>query len=193
MTMPGRVIEQRHLEMLTTVKAVVTIPVAVKLHPYFSSAMEMAQRLDHVGADGLVLFSRFLQPDIDPETITVTSGFGLSSRAEGTLPRAWIALLSGHVRCSLAATSGVEDVSDVARYLLAGADVVMSASALIRHGPQYAGTMLEGLTAWMDRKGFSAVSQVRGLLAASSSSGGTDERTGYVKVLQSANEGFGSW
>ena len=114
------------------------MPVAVKLSPYFSSTGEMALRLDEAGADGLVLFNRFLQPDIDPETLTVTPGVGLSSPAEGRLPRTWIALLRGRVRASLAATTGVETAADVAKYLLAGADVVMTASALLRHGPEYA-------------------------------------------------------
>ena len=91
-------------------------------------------RLDLAGADGLVLFNRFLQPDVDPETMTVTTGVGLSSPAEARLPRTWIAILRGHVTASLAATTGVEDAGDVAAYLLAGADVVMTASALLRHG-----------------------------------------------------------
>ena len=89
----GRDVEQRHVEVVTTVKAVVSVPVAVKLSPYFSSPGEMALRLDRIGADGLVLFNRFIQPDIDPETLTITVGFGLSSPAEGRLPRAWIARL----------------------------------------------------------------------------------------------------
>ena len=110
------------------------MPVAVKLGPHFSSTGEMALRLDEAGADGLVLFNRFLQPDIDPETLAVVAGVGLSSPAEARLPRTWIALLRGRVRASLAATTGVETSADVARYLLAGADVVMTASALLRHG-----------------------------------------------------------
>jgi len=168
--------------------------VAVKLSPYFSSIGEMAQRLDQAGADGLVLFNRFLQPDIDPETLTVTTGFGLSSPAEARLPRAWIALLAGRVSASLAATTGVEDMADVARYLLAGADVVMTASALLRHGPGYAGVLLRELGAWMDRKGFGSLAELRGLLSVPA---GTDEaayeRAGYVTVLQAANRGHGPW
>ena len=95
--------------VLASVKAVVSIPVAVKLSPYFSSLGEMAVRLDQAGADGLVLFNRFLHPDIDPERLTVTSGFGLSSPAEGRLPRIWIAHLAGRIRASLAGSTGVED------------------------------------------------------------------------------------
>jgi dihydroorotate dehydrogenase (fumarate) len=191
---PGRDVEQRHVEILTTVKAVAGIPVAVKLSPYFSSTGEMALRLDRVGADGLVLFNRFLQPDIDPETLTVTAGFGLSSPAEGRLPRAWIALLAGRVRASLAATTGVEEPADVARYLLAGADVVMTASALIRHGHAHAGVLLDGLSDWMTRKGFRGVADARGLLAVPT---GADEaayeRAGYVTAMQAANHGVGPW
>ena len=191
---PGRDVEQRHVEILTAVKAVVRVPVAVKMSPFYSSAGQMAQRLDRAGADGLVLFNRFLQPDIDPETLTVSAPFGLSSPAEGRLPRAWIALLAGRVRASLAATTGVETAADVASYLLAGADVVMTASALLRHGPGYAGALLDGLSGWMARKGFAAVANARGLLSVPS---GTDEtayeRAGYVRALQAANLGHGPW
>ena len=191
---PGRDVEQRHVEILTTVKAVVSVPVAVKLSPYFSSPGEMALRLDRAGADGLVLFNRFLQPDIDPETLTVTARFGLSSAAEGRLPRAWIALLAGRVRASLAATTGVETAADVAKYLLAGADVVMTASALLRHGPAYAGVLLDELSDWMARKGFGTVAEFRGMLAVPA---GTDqaarERAGYVTALQAANTYTGPW
>jgi dihydroorotate dehydrogenase (fumarate) len=187
-------VERRHVEILTTVKAVVSVPVAVKLSPYFSSTGEMARRLDRAGADGLVLFNRFLQPDIDPETLTVTVRPGLSSQAEGRLPRTWIALLAGHLRASLAATTGVETAADVASYLLAGADVVMTASALLRHGPGYAGVLLGELSAWMARKGFGSVAEVRGLLAVPD---GTDqaayERAGYVTALEEANKGYGPW
>ena len=190
----GADVERRHVEILTTVKAVVSIPVAVKLSPYFSSTGEMARRLDRAGADGLVLFNRFLQPDIDPETLTVTVRPGLSTQAEGRLPRAWIALLAGRVRGSLAATTGVETAADVASYLLAGADVVMTASALLRHGPGYAGVLLDELSAWMARKGVGSVAEVRGLLAVPD---GTDqaayERAGYVTALEAANKGYGPW
>jgi len=194
---PGRDIEQRHVEILTTVKAVVRIPVAVKISPFYSSVGEMALRLDRAGADGLVLFNRFLQPDIDPETLTVSAQFGLSSPAEGRLPRAWIALLAGMrpgVRASLGATTGVEDPADVARYLLAGADAVMTASALLRHGAGHAGVLLDGLSGWMARRGFASVTDVRGLLSVPA---GTDEaaweRAAYIGALQAANRGRGPW
>jgi dihydroorotate dehydrogenase (fumarate) len=187
----GRDAEQRVVEILTTVKAVVRIPVAVKLSPYFSSVGEMALRLDRVGADGLVLFNRFLQPDIDPETLTVTRGFGLSDRDEGRLPRAWIARLAGQVRASLAGSTGVADATDVLAYLLAGADVVMTTSALLRSGPGYAATLLDGLTTWLQRKGFTGVAAARGKLAVGQRP--RQERAGYVSALRTANQGTGPW
>jgi dihydroorotate dehydrogenase (fumarate) len=191
---PGRDVEQRHVEILTAVKAAVGVPVAVKLSPYFSSIGEVAMRLDRAGADGLVLFNRFMQPDIDPETLTVTAAFELSSQSEGRLPRTWIALLAGRVNASLAATTGVSDPADVARYLLAGANVVMTASALLRNGPGYASELLDGLSGWMARKGFAAVADVRGLLSVPV---GTDEtayeRTSYVSAMRAANSGYGPW
>jgi dihydroorotate dehydrogenase (fumarate) len=176
----GRDVEQRHVDVLTRVKETVTVPVAVKLSPQFSSMGEMALRLDEAGADALVLFNRFLQPDIDPEA---------------RLPRRWIALLHGRVRAALAATTGVEGPADVASYLLAGADVVMTASALLRHGPEYAAVLLDGLSDWMGRKGFSAVEELRGLLSVPP---GTDEsaqeRVGYVSAMQDANSNvYGPW
>lgn len=190
----GRDVEQRHIQILTTVKAVVSVPVAVKLYPYFSSIAEMAQRLDAAGADGLVLFNRFLQPDIDPDTLKVTAGFGLSDPTEARLPRAWIALLAGRLRASLAATTGVNDASDVAKYLLAGADVVMTASALIRHGPTHARVLLDGLAAWMSRMEFSSVGEVRGLLSVPESvNEATEDRAGYVASLRAADLGYGPW
>ena len=190
----GSDVEQRHVEILTSVKSVVRVPVAVKLSPYFSSAGEMATRLDQAGADGLVLFNRFLQPDIDAETLTVTSGFGLSSPAEALLPRTWIALLAGRVRASLAATTGVETATDVAKYLLAGADVVMTASALLRHSPGYTGVLLDELADWMTRKGFGAVTEFRGMLSVPlGADEASFERYGYVAALQEANAHHIAW
>ncbi len=187
---PARDAERRYTEILTTVKAVVSIPVAVKLAPYFSSFGEMAVILDHAGADGMVLFNRFLQTDIDPETFTVSSGFRLSSAAEAALPRAWISRLRGLVRCSLAASTGVDSYADVAAYLLAGADVVMSTSALLRHGPDHARVLLDGLRAWMDRKGFASVADVRGLLAKSAEGEPAYGRTGYLSAIEQASHAF---
>jgi dihydroorotate dehydrogenase (fumarate) len=188
-TIAGREVEQRHLDILARVKEAVDVPVAVKLSPYFSSTGEMALRLDEAGADALVLFNRFLQPDIDPDRLAIASQIGLSNAAEGRLPRAWIALLHGRVRCSLAATSGVETAADVAKFLLAGADVVMTASALLRHGSEYAADLLDGLTEWMTQKGFGSVEEFRGLLAVPRDDEARYERTGYVAAMRQANTG----
>ncbi len=184
----GRDVEQQIVDVLTRVKDSVAVPVAVKLSPYFSSTAEMAIRLDGAGADGLVLFNRFLQPDIDPESLTIVPGFGLSHPSEARLPRTWIALLRGRVRTALAASTGVEGPDDVARYLLAGADVVMTTSALLRHGPEYATVLVDGLADWMARKSFATLGELRGLLAVPA---GADEeayeRAGYVGALREAN------
>lgn len=182
----GREVEQRHIEVLQLVKAAVTVPVAVKLSPHFSSMAEMARRLDEAGADALVLFNRFLQPDIDAEQLAYVDDVALSSRSDARLPRTWVALLRGRVRAALAGTSGVEGPEDVAAYLLAGADVVMTASALLRNGPQFATVLLEGLCSWMSRKGFAAVSELRGLLAVHAAGEG---RASYVAALREANTG----
>jgi dihydroorotate dehydrogenase (fumarate) len=187
----GQEVEERHLEMLAGVKAAVSVPVAVKLGPYFSSIGDLALRLDAAGADGLVLFNRFLHRDIDPETLSMVSTVDLSNPAEARLPRAWIAILRGRVRASLAGTTGVDGPADVVKYLLAGADVVMTASALLRHGAGYAQTLLDGLAGWMARKGFSTVEELRGLLRMPV---GTDlpaaERAGYIDVLTVARETY---
>jgi dihydroorotate dehydrogenase (fumarate) len=192
--MTGREVEQRHIDILGRVKDAVTVPVAVKLSPHFSSVGEMALRLDQAGADGLVLFNRFLQPDIDPETLAVLPDVYLSSPAEARLPRTWISILRQHLSASLAATTGVEGPADVIKYLLAGADVVMTASALIRHGPGYAAVLLDGLSEWMARKGYPSVAAVRGMLALPAD---TDqaayERAGYVRAMQAANSSRGPW
>ncbi|HEX3002678.1 MAG TPA: hypothetical protein VHO27_00585, partial [Angustibacter sp.] len=185
---PGRDVEQRHLDALARVRAAVSVPVAVKIGPYFSSTGEMATRLDAAGADGLVLFNRWLQPEIDAETLRVTSGVGLSTPAEGRLVRSWIALLRGRVDASLAATGGVETSEDVVRHLLAGADVVMTASALLRHGPGYAADLLDGLAQWLRRKGFAALDDCRGLLAVPmTADAAAFERAAYVTDLLDAD------
>ena len=193
--MSGRDVEQRHIDVLQRVKSAVTVPIAVKLSPYFSSPGEMATQLDEAGADALVLFNRFLQPDVDPEELALSPTVGLSSAADGRLPRTWIALLRGQVRASLAATGGVEGPTEVAKYLLAGADVVMSASALLRHGPEFAHTLLDGLSDWMGRKGFESVGDLRGMLSvAPDTDQDAFERAGYVSALRAANaRAHGPW
>jgi dihydroorotate dehydrogenase (fumarate) len=142
-----------------------------------------------------VLFNRLFPPDIDPEALAMVPSVDLSTPSEARPGLTWIALLRGRVRAALAATTGVDGPADVVKYLLAGADVVMTASALLRHGPEHAGVLVEGLCAWMARKGFTAVGQVRGLLSVPA---GTDEpaleRAAYVSGLQAANRNVeGPW
>jgi dihydroorotate dehydrogenase (fumarate) len=191
----GRDVELRHIDILTQVKAAVTVPVAVKLSPYFSSPGEMAVRLDEAGADGLVLFNRFLQPDIDSETLAVVATVDLSSPAEARLPRTWISILRGRVRAALAATTGVEGPDDVVKFLLAGADVVMTTSALLRHGPEHAAELVAGLSSWMERKGFATVDEIRGMLSTPADTDAAEhERAGYVSVMRAANTSdYGPW
>ena len=190
----GAMVEMRHVEIVHAVKEAVQIPVAMKLSPFFSATGSMCLGLDHAGVDGLVLFNRFVQPDIDLDTLQVRARVNLSDPGEAGLARTWIAILHGQVRASLAATTGVETGGDIAKYLLAGADVVMTASALLRHGPEYAATLLEQLTAWLRRHGFDSLESVRGLLAV-----GTEvtaeayERAGYVAALMHARETYGDF
>ena len=191
----GRDVEQRHIDVLSRVKDAVTVPVAVKLGPYFSSMGELARALDRAGADALVLFNRFFQPDIDADELAVVPTMSLSNPADARLPRTWIALLHGRVHAALAATTGVEGPADIAKYLLAGADVVMTASALLRHGPQYAGVLLDGLSDWMARHGFHTVDELRGMLAVPAGIDAAEyERASYVSALRQANAvGYGPW
>lgn len=191
----GRDVEERHLEIAGLVRQAVEVPLAVKMSPYYSSIGDMARRFADVGVDGLVLFNRFLHPDIDPESLGVRYGLGLSHSAEGRLPRTWIALLRRRLHVALAASTGVEGADDLARYLLAGADVVMTTSALLRNGPGHARHLIEGLSGWMARKGFASLDEVRGLLAVPPEvDEARQERTGYVAALRAANTNLhGPW
>jgi len=163
LTVGGAEVEQRTLDIVRQVGATVKIPVSIKLAPYFSSMPHMAGELVRAGVDGLVLFNRFYAPDIDLTTLTVTRSLPLSTAAELPLSLVWIALLSRRVGCSLAASRGVETHIEVVKYLLVGADVVMTASALLRNGVQYMRTMREGLEAWLGTNGFTSVEAIRGL------------------------------
>lgn len=192
LTMTGPDVERRHVEILRGVKESVRIPVAVKLSPYFSSVGHFCLALDDVGADGLVLFNRFLQPDVDIDRLELSPGVTLSVPGDARLPRTWIAALHGRVRGSLAATSGVADVEDVVKYILAGADVVMTTSALVRHGAGYARHLVDGLDDWLARKGL-RLDEARGMLAVPPTTSGADqERAGYVDALLKAKETYGS-
>jgi dihydroorotate dehydrogenase (fumarate) len=188
----GRDVEDWHLQILGLVREAVSIPVAVKLSPHFSSVGQMALELDEAGADGLVLFNRFLQPDIDAESFSVVPRAWLSHPEEARLPRTWIAVLRSRVRGSLAATTGVETAEDVVKYLLAGADAVMTASALLRHGEAHATVLLTGLEDWLARKGFTSVDAMRGLLAVPRGTDATAyERSAYVSALDGARRTYG--
>jgi dihydroorotate dehydrogenase (fumarate) len=162
-TVSGAEIERRTLEIVRQVAANVRIPVSVKLAPYFSSLPHMAAELVRAGAGGLVLFNRFYAPDIDLATLRVTGSLPLSTAAELPLTLVWVALLSRRVGCSLAAGRGVETDVEVVKYLLVGADVVMTASALLRHGVQHVATMRAGLEQWLGANGFDSVDAIRGL------------------------------
>ena len=193
LSVTGPEVEQLHLDIVAAVRRAVELPLAVKVSPFFSSPGNMALRLVEAGADGLVLFNRFLQPEVDIETLTVKPSLALSTRFEGRLPRTWIAALANHTDASLAATSGVEEAADVVRYLLAGADVVMTTSALIRHGAGYVRSLLLGLKDWMYRRGFSSVDDFRGLLAVPADiDGQAMQRAGYVAALENARATYGS-
>jgi dihydroorotate dehydrogenase (fumarate) len=144
---------------------VVTIPVAVKLSPFFTNFANMAKRLDQAGANGLVLFNRFYQPDIDLEALEVKPNILLSTPMAMRVPLRWIALLYGKVRPSLAATSGVHRASDVLKMLMAGADITMLCSALIRHGVRQIGVIERDLIAWMEEHEYESVTQLKGSLS----------------------------
>lgn len=187
----GEVVEDALVDLLLAVRSAVTVPVAVKLPPYFSSLNPVAVRLVEKGAAGLVLFNRFLQPRIDVDTLQVEPVIDLSTPAEARLPQTWIAVLREQVECSLAGTGGVEGAGDIAAYLLAGADVVQCASVFLRHGRDHARQLLADLEAWGDRHGFASVAEVRGRLAVPWQVDSQEyERDGYVSALQIARRAY---
>ncbi|HET9369281.1 MAG TPA: dihydroorotate dehydrogenase-like protein [Vicinamibacterales bacterium] len=163
LTVSGAEIERRTLEIVREVVATVRIPVSIKLAPYFSSMPHMAAELVRAGAGGLVLFNRFYAPDIDLDTLNVTRSLPMSTAAELPLSLVWIALLSRRLGCSLAASRGVETHIEIVKYLLVGADVVMTTSALLRNGVAHVGTMRDGLVSWLGDNGFASVEAIRGL------------------------------
>jgi dihydroorotate dehydrogenase (fumarate) len=158
----GTQVERRYLDLVSAVRGSVSIPLAVKVGPYFSSMANMARQLEAAGANGLVLFNRFLQPDIDLDTLKVDPTLHLSTSDELRLPLRWIAMLHGKIACSLAATSGVWTADDAVKLLLAGADVTMMASALFRHGPEHLGVVLEGMRTWLEEHEYGSVEQLKG-------------------------------
>lgn len=181
----GRDVEQRYLDILRVVRASVSIPIAVKLSPYFSSIGYMAVELQTTGADALVLFNRFYQPDFDIVGLKVLTDLALSEPAEIRLPLLWLAVLRGRVKASLAATTGVETSDQVVKYLLAGADAVMATSALLRHGPSHVGALLAGLEEWLTAREFSSVEAARGIMSQFRlADPQAFERANYIKILQ---------
>ena len=161
-SMSGEQVEQRYADLVSAVRAAVSIPLAVKVGPFFSSMGYTAKRLIEAGADGLVLFNRFYQPNIDLDTLEVAPALHLSTSEECLLPLRWIAMLYGHVKGSLAATSGVHTWEDAVKLLLAGADVTMMASALFKFGPEHLASVLEGLQRWLDEHEYTSVEQMKG-------------------------------
>jgi dihydroorotate dehydrogenase (fumarate) len=182
----ARDVEQRTVDVVTAVRRTVSIPVAVKLSPFFSAPGELAMRLVAAGADGLALFNRFYQPDFDLERLEVEPSLELSKPNEIRLPLLWIALLHGRVRVSLAATTGVDSATEVVKYLLAGADAVMTTSALLRHGVGHLRTLIAGLSEWLERHECDSVAQVRGSMSLRKvANPEAFERANYIRILQS--------
>jgi dihydroorotate dehydrogenase (fumarate) len=163
--MPGEAVEARYLELVSAVKESISIPLAVKIGPYFSSPANMAKRLVEAGADGLVLFNRFLQPGIDIENLTVSSKLVFSTPFELLLPLRWVARLHGRIRASLAVTSGIHEADGMLQALLAGADVGMIASVLYQKGFGQIGEILRGVSEWMEEKEYESVEQLKGSMS----------------------------
>ena len=155
-------IETSYLTIVASVKAQVKIPVAVKLSPFFTNFARFARRLDQQGADGLVLFNRFYQPDIDLDALGVTPNINLSAPGEMRLPLRWIAMLHGRIRANLAATSGIHRGSDALKMLMAGADVTMLCSVLLRHGIEHLTVIEREMREWMEAHEYDSVEQLKG-------------------------------
>jgi dihydroorotate dehydrogenase (fumarate) len=183
----GGQVEQRYIDIVTEVKKQVRIPVAIKMNPYFSAMGSMALRLRNAGADGLVLFNRFYQPDFDINKLQVLSNLEYSAPNEIRLPLLWIAILYGRVPVSLAATTGVQSAQEVIKYLLAGADVAMTASSLYRHGIGYIKYMTAELQDWMHSMDFKSVEAFKGSMSQQHvSDPSAYERANYIRILESA-------
>jgi dihydroorotate dehydrogenase (fumarate) len=187
----GREVEQRYLDILKAVKSAVKIPVAVKIGPYFSAVGHMARRLDQAGADGLVLFNRFYEPDIDLAQLALVSDLELSRPYEIRLSLLWIGVLCGRLKASLAASTGVDTVDEVVKYLLAGADVVMTTSSLLRHGIGYMKELLGGLEAWLAVRDLESLESIRGRMSHRNIADPTAfERANYIKILHNYKAGL---
>jgi dihydroorotate dehydrogenase (fumarate) len=181
----GREVEERYVEITRAVKQSVSIPVALKLSAYFSSMGHMARQFDEAGADALVLFNRFYQPDIDIDKLEVISNLNLSSANQIRIRLLWIALLYGRVKASLAATTGVHTSAEVIKYVMAGADAVMTTGALLRNGIGYLSTLHKDLREWMERKEYRSIEQMKGSMSQQNVADPTAfERANYIKILE---------
>ena len=182
----GGAIEDRYVEIVREVRRAVRIPLAVKIGPFFSSVANMAKRLDEAGADGLVLFNRFYQPDIDLDELDVKPNLRLSTSFTSRLAMRWIAILHGRVEASLAATGGVHSYEDVLKLLMVGADVTMMTSALLLKGIEHVRQVRADLVGWMEEKGYESVVQMQGSMSHRSTGDPVAfERANYIKVLES--------
>jgi len=182
---PGEVVERRTLDILRAVKQAVIIPVAVKLSPFFSSLSHFAAELDAAGADGLILFNRFYQPDIDAENLEVIPRLEFSTSAELLVRLRWLSVLSCQVRASLAITGGVHTAKDAIKAIMAGASAVQMVSELLRSGPGFLKTVLADLTHWMEEHEYESIEQMRGSMnLARSPDPAAFERANYIRVLQ---------
>jgi dihydroorotate dehydrogenase (fumarate) len=179
-------VEQQYLDILKAVKSVVTIPVAVKLSPFFSNMANMAKRLDQAGANGLVLFNRFYQPDINLDELEIQPNVLLSTPQELRLPLTWIGILYGHLQANLAATSGVHGPEDVVKLLMVGADVTMLCSTLLRNGIGHLQDIEEGLLEWMEKHEYESVQQMKGSMSQiRCPNPSAFERAQYMKAVKS--------
>jgi dihydroorotate dehydrogenase (fumarate) len=182
----GSEIETMYVDVLKAVKESVTVPVAMKLSPFFTSTANMAKRLDNAGADALVLFNRFYQPDFDLEKLEVVPNLVLSTNWEMRLPLRWIAILFGQIKASLALTSGVHNSTDVIKSMMAGADVAMMASELLMNGIGRTNEILEGVKSWMEENEYESIEQMKGSMSQKSvQEPAAFERANYMKTLQS--------
>ena len=191
LSVSGREVEDRYVEIVKSVKKEVSIPIAVKLSPYFSSTPNMAFQFERAGADGLVLFNRFYQPDFDLEELKVVPNLTFSTPAEIRLPLLWIALLGGRLDLSLAATTGVHSAAEIIKYILAGADATMVTSALYKKGIDHIETLLKDLEAWMIEHEYDSIKQMKGSMSQLSvADPEAFERANYIKVLDSYENPF---
>src|SRR5262245_4546151 len=185
-TQTGAEVEQTYLNIFAMVKSLVTIPVAVKLSPFFSNLANMATRLDEAGADGLVLFNRFYQPDIDLDNLIVRPNVILSTPRALRLPLRWIAILYGRIRADLAATSGIHTAQDVIKMMMVGANAAMLCSVLLRHGINHIRLIEQALRQWMEEREYESVGQMRGSMSQiHCENPGEFERAQYVRALHS--------